>query len=350
MVGQAARAADMRAGNVAKPGMKAMNGGGGSVSVSTQKYKPPAEEKAKAKPKALTHGQMAMQWEQNGRDANGKLIKFGEKKQGWSKEDVNRARDRAAEERRRAEAPVTVTAAADAGEVEPLPEGEMAHVLARVRMAELAQGLQSLTVDAGSSSSEDSIEQLWAAAEARRAQLEEVQCLEAMFVDEFLLVSSPEAVAALRDKCDSLGDDPSCADASVLREVAAHPPLEFSLQLTSHGERPVSSEDTAAEEQQDESAAQQAQVALVASILLRVRFPLGYPKAPPVLTVEDAMVTTHDPLGRDKMLTSVAMLREDAMVAAMVERAAETLPDPCIFEAATWATEAAFEFVGPMWI
>ena len=54
---QAAKAADMRAGNVPKAGMKAMNGGGGSMSRSSQKYVAPKEEKPKAKPKPLIERQ-----------------------------------------------------------------------------------------------------------------------------------------------------------------------------------------------------------------------------------------------------------------------------------------------------
>ena len=188
MVGQAAKAADMRSGDVPKPGMKAMNGGGGSVSRSSQKFKPAPVEKPKAKAKGQTHGQLVMQWEQNGRDANGKLIKFVEKKQGWSKEEVNKARDRALEEQRRA-AEVTLTPAADVGEeVEVMPMGEQAHLLARTRMAELARALQQLTVTdsggvgsggscsgGGSEGDARSAEELWAAAEFRRRQLEEVR-------------------------------------------------------------------------------------------------------------------------------------------------------------------------------
>ena len=109
MVGQAAKAADMRAGAVPKPGMKAMNGGGGSVSRSTQKYVAPAPEKPKSKPKAASHSQMVAQWEANGRDADGKLIKHVEKKKELTKEEVNRLRDRALEEKRRAATVVTTT-------------------------------------------------------------------------------------------------------------------------------------------------------------------------------------------------------------------------------------------------
>ena len=143
-----------------------------------------------------------------------------------------------------------------------------------------------------------------------------------MFVDEYRLVSDPDAVAALREKVEAL---------AVLREIAAHPPLECSLQLTAHGERDA--------------------MALVASVLVRVAFAADYPKVPPLLTVEDAMVTTQEPLGADKVLATVAVVDEGKLVAAMLERAAETAPDPCIFDAATCLTERAFEFVGDVaWI
>ena len=33
-----------------------------------------------------------------------------------------------------------------------------------------------------------------------------------------------------------------------------------------------------------------------------------------------------------------ALVQEEALLATMLERAAETLPDPCIFDAASWAT------------
>lgn len=347
MVGQAAKAGDMRAGNVPKQGMKAMNGGGGSVSRSSQKYVAPAHEKIKAKATALSHSQLHAQWEANGRDANGKLIKHVEKKEGWSKEEINRARDRAAEERRRAAEVVTV-AAADAGEQpEAAPEGEQAHVLARARMRELAEALQSPGVGcAGSSSGEDAgREAQLAAVECRRFQLEELQCLEAMFYHEFMLVGA-DAVAALRAKCEALGDDAAAADAAALREVVSHPPLECALQLTAHGEREKAAVATAAGEAAADEAAT-ATTPLVASILLRVRFPVDYPNAPPVLSVEDAMVTSQEALGKDKVLATVAMVDEDTLVAAMLEQAAQTLPEQCVFEAVSGVVERAFEFVGP---
>lgn len=363
MVGQAARAADMRAGTVAKPGMKAMNGGGGSMSRSTQKYKAPTEEKAKPKPKGTTHSQMVAQWEANGRDADGKLIKHAPKKEAWSKEQVNAARDRAMEAQRKAQA-VTMTAAEAAGEeLEAAPDGVPRHLLARTRMGDLARAMQALTreEDGGSSSSSSGDEEMWALVECKRAQLEELECLEAMFLEEFLLVTSAEVVAALREQCESLGDDAASADAATLRAVAMHAPLEFSLQLTAHGERTAEeavvplTDEAGAEQEGGGAPSGQATgpvgpTPLVASLLLRVRFPAQYPKVAPVLSVEDAMVTTEEPLAQDKVLATQALVQETALVAAMLERAAESLPDPCMFDAASWLVENAFQFVRQGWV
>lgn len=366
----------MRAGNVAKPGMKAMNGGGGSVSRSTQKHVAAPEEKPKPKPKATSHSQLAMQWEANGRDANGKVIKHVERKKEWTKDEINRARDRAAEERRQAAQAVAVNlvAAADVGEeLEVVPDGEPAHVLARERMANLAQKLQCLAMcgegedkggdavgggDGGGSSSSGGKDELWAAAECRRSQLEEVECLQAIFINEFASVTPSDTLATMREALDSLGDDVASADEAALREVAAQPPLEFALQLTCEGERspPAAAADGGdggGGDSSDEASAQSSvpSTPLVASILLRVRLPLSYPHAPPTFLIEDAMVTTRAPLGKHKVLATRALLDEAGLVAAMCERAAATLPDPSIYEVASWLTESgAFEFVGQAWI
>ena len=336
--------------------MKSMGGGGGSTSVSTRKYKPPTEEKPKRVEKAASHSEMAMAWEANGRDKNGKLIKFVEKPKGWTKEDINRARDRALEEQRRAAAGPAMTDAADAGdELEPIPAGESAHVLARARMAELAlalQGLDPMAAGAGSSSEQGgglilSLERLWTIAEGRRAQLVELECLQALFPDEFVLLTPADAVSALRARCEALGHDVASADAAALQEVAAHRSLEFVLQLTAHGERASQAAD---DEEGDEAAARPA-VALVASILLRVRFPPEYPQAaPPEVSVEDSMVTMQAPLPPNKVLATLAILDEGGLVCGFLARAAECLPDPCVYEAATWLTESAFDFVGQAWI
>eukprot|EP00966_Prymnesium_polylepis_P291779 6738885-Prymnesium_polylepis.1 len=85
-------------------------------------------------------------------------------------------------------------------------------------MSELAHALQSLAVEDAEIAGGGSDEQQWAVAECRRAQLEELECLEAMFPEEFLLVSSADAVASLREARERLGDDAASADAAALRE------------------------------------------------------------------------------------------------------------------------------------
>jgi hypothetical protein len=89
----------------------------------------------------------------------------------------------------------------------------------------------------------------------------------------------------------------------------------------------------------------------LASILLRVRFPPEYPQAaPPEVSVEDSMVTTQAPLPQNKVLATLAILDEGGLVCGFLARAAECLPGPCVYEAATWLTENAFDFVGQAWI
>jgi hypothetical protein len=62
------------------------------------------------------------------------------------------------------------------------------------------------------------------------------------------------------------------------------------------------------------------------------------------------MVTMQAPLPQNKVLATLAILDEGGLVCGFLARAAECLPDPCVYEAATWLTESAFDFVGQAWI
>ena len=345
------------------------------MSVSTQKYKPPAVEKPKPKARNLSHSQMAAEWEANGRDRFGKVIKFVEKPKGWSKDDINRARDRALDEQRRAAAGPPPIAAADAGEESdaPLAAGEPADVLARMRMGELALALQGLVVgtgtpppalppppppppiaagaDGGGGLEEGggaSHEALCEMAEGRRAQLDELECLAAMFPDEFLLLTPTDAIEALRERLEAIGEDAASADAAAMVEVARGPPLEFALLLTAHGARKPPAADTP--DEAADGADAPAPIPLVASILLRVGFPPRYPHVPPTVGIEDSMVVTTAALPPTKVLTSLAVLDEGALLSEFGRVAEEILPSPCVYEAASWLTENAFDFVGQAWI
>jgi hypothetical protein len=242
--------------------------------------------------------------------------------------------------------------------VEPEPEGEHAHVLARARMATLASQLECVSLDsAGGDGTEGGgggdAEGLAAMAECRRSQLDEIECLQAMFVDEFAHVTPADALDSLREALDA-AEEP--VDEAALRAIAAHPPLEFALQLTCEGERAAAADappdggaPTESDGGADDSRGKES-IPLVASILVRVRLPARYPHATPVFAVEDAMVTTRAPLGKDKVLATAVMLREDELIDAMLRRAQEALPDPCVYEAAAVVTESAFEHVGQAWL
>jgi hypothetical protein len=337
MVGQAARAADMRVGNVPKCGMKAMNGGGGSMSRSTNKHVDAPVEKAKPKPKPTSHSQMAQQWEANGRDANGKLVKHVEKKQGWTKDEINAARDRAADERQRQgeAAKVKMIAADDAGEeLEPVPDGPAAAEQVRTRLAELAGAMEALTTDdagaAGTSSAgaldEGTPMPPEELAQCLQSQLDELACLEAMFPEgEFRLLSPAPSIEALRAALEVLDAAPD--DAAALAALAAHPPLEFALALT------VSSDEA--------SEASEAAAQLVGTVLLRVRFPKRYMHpdsgVPPQWDVEDAMVA---PAAARKLSDDGRRALDEArLLAGLREQAAALAPTPCVYEVVAWMSE-----------
>ena len=248
-------------------------------------------------------------------------------------------------ERRQWRLPTVKTIAAnDAGEeLEIVPDGEQAHYW-RARMADLAEKLESLTLQtatdgagtSSSSNSEEDASSLWEAFERRRSQLEEIECLEAMFVDEFRMVTSVEAVAALREQCESLGDDAGSADANVLRQVVDHSPLEFSLQLTANGAR---SKPVEAAASADDDEAKEVSIPMVASILLRVTFPREYPSVPPSFHVEDAMVTTQEHMARDKMLGQEPLCRGGAFANECERRRREPARSVRL-RGATWLTRA----------
>ena len=155
----------------------------------------------------------------------------------------------------------------------------------------------------------------------------------AMFPDETLLCCAAADVEALRTALETLDD--AAEDADALRAVATLPPLELCMQLTAEDHRPEAS----------------AAKPLVAAMLLRVRFPPRYPQAPPVVLVDDTMVTdAATALGADKTLSTLAVLDDGALTEAMLRQAAAVLPDPCVYEMVTWMGEHAFEFMTHFWV
>jgi len=313
--------------------MKGMGGGGGSHSRTSAKAAPKPASKPKAAPRKMSHSQLVAKWEAQGG-------KFVETKTEWSKADIDRARNA----KQRAEEAAAAAAAegrrgGPAGSSEPedapaVAQGPKAHELAKARMAllaeELAEELQGLAVGEEPPDTEDELREL---AECRRAQLQELEMVQAMFPDETLLCCAEADVEALRAALETL--DAEAEDAAALRAVAALPPLELCMQLTADDHRPE---------------AGAAGKPLVAALLLRVRFPPRYPQAPPVVLVEDAMVTDATAaLGADKTLSTLAVLDDGALAEAMLRQAAAVLPDPCVYEMVTWMGEHAFEYMTHWW-
>ena len=299
-----------------------LGGGGGSFSKTSGKAAPKIVLAKKAGPKKLSHKELAGKWAAQG----GKFADQGQKV--WSKSDIDRARGEAMA--RDARSPKQVHEDRGlAAEVEPatiFTKGQKNHEAARTRMADLAQQLQNLAIGHARAGDDDSVsaeqlseEELEVILDCRQLQQEEIETLEAMYVDEFRLSADLDELRAMLEEA-------AHGEVALRGAVARGPPLEFTLQLT------VPDEDQS----------------LVASLLLKVRFPPLYPSAghPPELNVEDAMVTHADAeLKEDAVLSTLALVDEGALVGAMLQQAAETQPDPCVFEMATWVSENAFSFI-----
>ena len=349
--------------------MKALGGGGGSFSKTSLKAAPAPEPKAKPKAKSLSHSQLQAQWEQNGRDPDGKLIKHVvDTSKVWTKADIDRARaqkERAEEEARQAKKPI---AANSLEEEIVLVSGRPALEVAKERIAALSEKLKPR--DAGSSSEDESAGAATAGAAASdsegglSAQLEELTLLEAMFVEDCVLISDSDEVTNLRKAVEDL--DANAQDAEALAVLAKRGPLEFALQLTAEEPAEAATARAAAaaaraaaeaKDDEEDAAADQveakASAPLVASILLRVSLPFAYPTpgSPPLLYVEDAMITEAGAeIGSDKVLTSCGVLDEAALIKEMVAQAEESLPNPCVWELTTWLSEHAFEYITATWL
>ena len=336
--------------------MKALGGGGGSYSKTSHKAVAKPAEKPKAKPKTLSHSQLQAQWEQNGRDADGKLIKHVvDTSKIWTKADIERARaakEKAEEEARQLKNPKPVPAGSIEDEV-IIVSGRSAQEVAKERMAGLALDLEPQSSgdgDNGAGASSDVPD-----AGRLRAQLDELAVLEAMFVDDYRLVSDATGVDALRSALEGLEADGTAANA--LAVVASHPLLEFALQINvdepEEAARARAAKANSQEAKDEETSETSAPRFLVASILLRVRLPAAYPTpgSPPLLYVEDAMVTEAGAeLGADKVLTSCAVLDEGALTTDMRLQAEASLPDPCVWDMTNWMTEHAFDYITTTWL
>ena len=336
---------------------KALGGGGGSFSKTSKKHVSAPVVKVK-KEKKISHSELAARWQEQG----GKFVESDKKV--WTKADIDRAR--AEKEKREEEAAQAakgqsgVATAAEGEELVVVETGPLAHELARARMASLAEKLHGLSTSDGAGSAgadDESGEALSELVECRRSQLQELELLEAMFVDEYRLVSDAQQLAAMREQLEALDEGGAAdAEADARRALAAAPPLSFSLAMTVHDTRTDAARDASTSAERGGAGEGEGAggggddggpaAKLVASILLLVTFPRRYPTpdVPPRLHLEDVMICDAAAVQpADKLLESLVALDEDALVREMLGVAAALQPDACIFEAATWLAEHAFE-------
>lgn len=198
---------------------------------------------------------------------------------------------------------------------------------AKERMAELARKLDSQK--SSNYWNQDNMEQMNQIAECRNMQLDEILALEAIFSDtkEFRISKGCD-IEVLRDACDKYAEDPD--DEGVLKSIAEHPDVSFSLQLTID----------------DTGGCQNEDMDLVASILLSVSFPSMYPLYDeiPSFKLADVMITDKNAENSpDKPLESLGFLDEQKLIEDLNQQARDILPDLCVYEIGVgWLTENAF--------
>ena len=190
----------------------------------------------------------------------------------------------------------------------------------------------------------DDLDKMKKIAECRAMQLDELMALEAILnIEEDDIQACKTAhhceIEDLRQKMEQHQEDED--NLEVLRSIAKHPPLSFTLELNVNDEGNACSTD----------------LELAAAILLKVTLPPHYPlyceeedtnRCLPAFEIVDAMVTdSHAVCSPDKALESLAFFdqQRDASIESLLhEKVREILPDPCIYEVAVmWLSEHAFE-------
>lgn len=177
------------------------------------------------------------------------------------------------------------------------------------------------------------LDELTKIAECKEMQINEILSLEAMMPEDFL-VSTASNVPELQQKLDALNEtDPG--DETLLCSIAKHPPVSFILKLE-------------IDEQSNTTDLSNGEMELVTLILLRVTPSPLYPSsAPPRWDFESVMVIDKLAMcSADKPLESLAFLDEKRLQQALLDKAEEILPYPCVYElGVTWLSEQVFEFL-----
>ena len=210
------------------------------------------------------------------------------------------------------------------------------HEQACERMANLAQQLQRTMreQDAERSMHVTDPSERQRIAECLKIQLDELMVLEAVFMDELMLL--PDDIDNLRTTMQTL-EDAGFENDFIISSIIKRPALEFSLQLTIQDQRQPTNE---------------TKQELIATILLNVTFPPLYPTPGASLELEFVDVMITDALEGcgyvSDVLQTLEELDEDRLMKVMLDEAAHIQgnePIPVVFELITWLSENAFHFL-----
>ena len=292
------------------------------ASFSKHQTKAKAKPKPKPKPKKPSHKDLISKWAAQGgaKFVPKKVYTHGEKSQ-------------------KREASIKAKAAPQPGDAEEEEEErsqQTPHEQACERMANLARQLQKTMREQDAEALLQVMDpsERQSIAECLKIQLDELMVLEAVFMDELMLV--PDDIDSLRETMQTLEDE-GFVNECTISSIINRPPLEFSLQLTIQDQRQTTSF-TKRE--------------LVATVLLNVTFPPLYPTPGASVELEFVDVMITDALEEcgyiSDVLQTLEEFEEERLMKEMLNEAAHIQgnePIPVVFELTTWLSENAFQFL-----
>ena len=211
--------------------------------------------------------------------------------------------------------------------------------------------------------SEWTAEDLQKVAECRELQLNEMMGLEAIYegTRQFTIsnASNLDKLQELIDEWQMVMGDMDEKELSLLRAIACHPPVSYTIQLTVDGTCQCLSNISDGEE---------LKIDLAVTLLISSTLPILYPSLNdneddtieieteategstgvlPIFKVEYFMANNREEVcNPDKPLESLGRLEEGRLMDALNQQGKELLPDPVVYEViSTWLVEHLFDYV-----